>query len=98
VLALTLRDGRRKEVHSELLEDCLDLVPQVRSYFIHQKGDAIDIAVRAMPDQDLEAIRRNFLDVLVRQCADLDDSNLTFSHLAREPYTVAGKREYVLRE
>lgn len=98
VLALTLRDGRRKEVHSELLEDCLDLVPQVRSYFIYQKGDAIDIAVRAIPDQDLEAIRRDFLDVLVRQCADLDDSNLTFSHLAPEPYTVAGKRQYVLRE
>ena len=98
LLGLRLRDGRAIEVHSELLEDCLDLVPQVRSYFIHQKGDTIDIAVRAVPDNDLEKIRRDFLEIIARQRSDLDDSTLTFSHLAEEPHTVAGKRQYVVRE
>lgn len=98
VLSLTLRDGRIVDVHSELLEDCLDLVPEVRSYFIQQRGDRIDIAVRTIGDSDLQGVRRRFLDTVARQCAGLDDSRLTFSRLVREPYTVAGKRQYVLRE
>ncbi len=98
LLELTLRDGRRMEVHSELLEDCLDLVPEVRSYFIRQKGDDIEIAVRALADHDLEGTRRRFLQVIARQCGALDESRLRFSHLLREPYTTAGKRQYVVRE
>ena len=98
LLTLTLRDGRAVDVHSELLEDCLDLVPQVRSYFIHQKGDQIEIAVRTVQDHDLGPIRRRFLDVLARQCTELDESKLIVSRLTEEPYTVAGKRQYVLRE
>ncbi|MGO8917545.1 MAG: hypothetical protein ACLQJR_16690 [Stellaceae bacterium] len=98
LLKLRLRDGRTIEVHSELLEDCLDLVPEVRSYFIHQKGDMIEIAVRTIGDHDLEDLRCRFLHVLARHCADLDGSTVIFSPLAREPYTVAGKRQYVLRD
>jgi len=98
VLGLTRRDGRMTEVHSELLEDCLDLIPDVRSYFIHQKNDMIDIAVRTIGDRDLESLRRRFLAVVARQYADIDGSKLIFSPLAREPYTVAGKRQYVVRD
>ena len=97
-LELTLRDGRRVEVHSELLEDCLDLVPEVRSYLIRQKGDEIEIAVRIAGDGGLEATRRRFLDVIGRHCGELDESRLRFAPLAAEPYTVAGKRQYVVRE
>jgi phenylacetate-coenzyme A ligase PaaK-like adenylate-forming protein len=98
LLELTLRDGRAIEVHSELLEDCLDLVPEVRSYVIRQKGRDIEIAVRTMADRPLEATRRRFLDLVGHQCGELDESKLTFSRLAQEPYTVAGKRQYVIRE
>ena len=98
VLGLTRSDGRMSEVHSELLEDCLDLVPEVRSYFIHQKGDVIDISVRTIGDPDLENLRRRFLAVLARHHADVDNSNLIFSPLVQEPYTVAGKRRYVVRD
>lgn len=98
VLGLPLRDGRMIDVHSELIEDCLDLVPEVRSYFVHQKADTIDIAVRAAGATDLPAIRRRFLDVIARHNADLDDARVTFSHLKTEPMTVAGKRRYVLRD
>jgi len=97
VLGLTLRDGRTIEVHSELIEDCLDLVPEVRSYFIRQTGDRIEIAVRAAQQEDLAAIRRRFLDVIASHRADLDESRVTFSHLTEEPFTLAGKRQYVVR-
>lgn len=98
VLALTLRDGRTVEVHSELLEDCLDLVPEVRSYFIRQTGHRIEIAVRVAPHDDLAAIRRRFLGVIASHRADLDESKVTFSHLTEEPFTLAGKRQYVVCE
>jgi phenylacetate-coenzyme A ligase PaaK-like adenylate-forming protein len=98
VLGLTRRDGRMTEVHSELLEDCLDLVPEVRSYFIHQKGDMIEIAVRTSGRQSLESLRRRFLAILARHDADIDGSKLIFSPLVEEPYTVAGKRCYVVRD
>jgi phenylacetate-coenzyme A ligase PaaK-like adenylate-forming protein len=98
LLGLTLRDGRVMEVHSELLEDCLDLVPEVRSYFIRQRGDEIEIAVRTVHDHDLQVTRRRFFDIIARQCGELDESRLRFSHLTDEPYTVAGKRLYVVRE
>lgn len=98
LLELRLRDGRTMEVHSELLEDCLDLVPEVRSYFIRQTGADIEISVRTLGDHDLAATRRRFLDVIARQCDALDKSRLRFSPLIREPYTVAGKRRYVVRE
>src|SRR3974377_274336 len=55
VLELTLRDGSARAIHSELIEDCLDLVPQVRSYLIRQKGPQIEIAVRTLGNHDLEA-------------------------------------------
>jgi phenylacetate-coenzyme A ligase PaaK-like adenylate-forming protein len=98
LLALTLRDGRKLEVHSELLEDCLDLVPEVRSYLIRQTGDAIEIAVRTIGGGTLQATRRRFLDVIGRHCGALDEATLRFAPLLREPYTVAGKRQYVVRE
>jgi phenylacetate-coenzyme A ligase PaaK-like adenylate-forming protein len=98
LLQLTLRDGRTIEVHSELLEDCLDLVPEVRSYFIRQTGAEIEISVRTLDGCDLEATRRRFLEVIARQCDALDGSKLRFSPLTQEPYTVAGKRRYVVRE
>lgn len=98
LLELTLRDGNRVEVHSELLEDCLDLVPEVRSYLIRQKRSEIEIAVRTLGAPDLEATRRRFLDVLARHCGPLDEARLRFAPLAEEPYTLAGKRQYVLRE
>lgn len=98
LLGLTLADGRLVEVHSELLEDGLDLVPEISSYFIHQQGATIDIAVRTPGAADLAAIRRRFLGVIERQGLALDGSTLTFSHLAEEPYTLAGKRRYVARD
>jgi phenylacetate-CoA ligase len=97
-LQLTLRDGRKIDVHSELLEDCLDLVPEVRSYLIRQTGDAIEIAVRTAGDGSLEATRRRFLEVIEGHCGTLDEAKLRFAPLLREPYTVAGKRQYVVRE
>jgi phenylacetate-CoA ligase len=97
LLELRASDGRAMEVHSELLEDCLDLVPEVRSYFICQTGSEIDISVRTLGDQDLAATRRRFLDILARQCDAVDGSQIRFSPLLREPYTVAGKRQYVVR-
>jgi phenylacetate-CoA ligase len=98
LLALTLRDGRKVDVHSELLEDCLDLVPEVRSYLIRQTGDEIEISVRTVGDGSLEATRRRFLDVIGRQCGALDETKLRLAPLLREPYTVAGKRQYVILE
>jgi phenylacetate-CoA ligase len=98
VLALRLCDERIVETHSELLEDCLDLVSEVRSYFIHQKGEAIDIAVRVEPRAELDAVRRRFLQVVSGQLPGIDEATLTFSRLEREPRTIAGKRQYILRE
>lgn len=98
LLQLTLRDGRKRDVHSELLEDCLDLVPEVRSYLIRQTGEEIEIAVRTAGGDSLEATRRRFLDVISRQYGALDEAKLRFAPLLREPYTVAGKRQYVIRE
>jgi phenylacetate-CoA ligase len=98
LLELKRSDGRTLEVHSELLEDCLDLVPEIRSYFIRQMGGAIDISVRTLGDQALEVTRRRFLEVLARQCGTLDASRIHFSPLLREPQTPAGKRLYVVRE
>jgi phenylacetate-coenzyme A ligase PaaK-like adenylate-forming protein len=98
LIGLRLRDGRLVETHSELLEDCLDLVSEVRSYFIHQKGDAIDIAVRVEPRGELDTVRRRFLRVINQQFPEVDESKLTFSWLEREPRTIAGKRQYILRE
>ena len=88
----------RIETHSEMLEDCLDLVPEVRSYFIHQKGDAIDIAVRTEPRSELDVVRRRFLRVMTQQFPGIDEATLTFSWLELEPRTIAGKRRYILRE
>lgn len=98
LIGLRLRDGGRIETHSEMLEDCLDLVPEVRSYFIHQKGDAIDIAVRTEPRGELDAVRRRFLRVMTQQFPEFDEAALSFSWLEREPRTIAGKRRYILRE
>lgn len=98
LLGLTLREGRVMEVHSELLEDCLDLVPEVRSYFIRQRGDEIEIAVRTVNSSDLNETRRHFLRLIATHCGELDESRLNFSQLTDEPYTVAGKRLYVVRE
>lgn len=79
--------------------DGLDvLLPQVRSYFIHQKGDMIDISIQVAPGCELADIRDGFLREIMREYPDLDASKFRFSHLDRERLTIAGKRKYVLRE
>jgi len=98
VLALRLRSGRVAEVHSDLIEECLDLVPHIRSYFIHQKGETIDIAVKMASEQELAEVRSRFLREIARRFADLDAATITFSLLKDEPKTIAGKRKIVLRE
>jgi hypothetical protein len=99
VLLFTLEGGRGVEVHSEIIEDVLDsLWPRVRSYFIHQKADTIDIALRPFPGHELGAIRTEFLREIRREFPDLDESKFTFSPLDRERLTIAGKRQYVVRE
>jgi hypothetical protein len=70
----------------------------VRSYLIRQTGDEIEISVRTVGDGSLEATRRRFLDVIGRQCGALDEAKLRLAPLLREPYTVAGKRQYVILE
>ena len=98
ILQLTLRGHRRVEFHSDLIFDLLDVLSQVRSYFIHQKGDTIDIAVELLPGHDLATTRARFLRELVREFSDLDPSKITFSLLQEEHQTIAGKRQYLLRE
>jgi hypothetical protein len=67
LIGLRLRDGRIVETHSGLLEDCIDLVSEVRSYFIHRTADAIDIAARVEPRGGLDTARRRFLHVINHQ-------------------------------
>jgi len=98
VLQLTLRGHRRVEFHSDLIFDLLDVLPQVRSYFIHQKGETIDIAVELSPGHDLAHARAAFLRELTREFSDLEASRITFSLLQEERQTIAGKRQYLLRE
>lgn len=85
VRPLRLLRGRDEEIHSELIEDCLDLVPQVRSYFIHQECETVDIAVQADSEHNLDAVRGEFLSEHTRHFADLDQPVTTFSRLGTSP-------------
>jgi phenylacetate-coenzyme A ligase PaaK-like adenylate-forming protein len=98
ILHLTMRGGRVVETHSELIIDVLDVLPEVRSYLIHQRGDVIEIAVTAAPDVQLHAIASRFQREIVREFPTLDLSKIVFTPLERAPQTLAGKRQYVLRE
>jgi phenylacetate-coenzyme A ligase PaaK-like adenylate-forming protein len=99
VLQFTLKGGRTIDVHGEIVEDVLDaMLPRVRSYFIHQRGDAIDIAIQPVAGQEFGVLREDFLCEIRREFPDLDEQKFTFSALDRERMTIAGKRKYVLRE
>lgn len=98
VLSLPMKSGRMVDTHSDFFFDILQVDEGVRSFFVHQKGDRIDIAVVAPSRDDLVRIERRFFHEVAREFPDLDRSKITFSFLEREPYTIAGKRRYLLRE
>ncbi len=98
ILALPMRDGRSVETHSDFFFDILQIDEGVRSFFVHQKGDHIDIAVQAPSDDDLARIERRFFHEIGREFPELDRSKFSFSPLTEEPTTIAGKRRYLLRE
>jgi phenylacetate-coenzyme A ligase PaaK-like adenylate-forming protein len=99
VLSLTLKGGRSLEAHSEIIVDVLDsLSTLIRSYFIHQKADIIDIAIKVASGHELDTVRDGFIREIRREFPDIDETKFTFSHLDRERLTVAGKRKYVVRE
>jgi hypothetical protein len=93
-----MRDGRTVDTHSDVIFDILQVDDGVRSFFIHQKGSKIDIAIVVPSRGDLERIESRFFHEVAREFPDLDRSKIAFSYLDREPYTVAGKRQYLLRE
>jgi len=98
ILRLTLRNGKVVETHSELIIDLLDVLPEVRSYFIHQRGNMIEIAVEAAASADLNAIATRFLREIAREFPTLDESKIAFTPFKQAPQTIAGKRQYILRE
>jgi phenylacetate-CoA ligase len=98
ILTLTMRGGQRIDTHSDFFFDILQIDEGVRSFFIHQKGSKIDVAVVAPSPEDLARIERRFFHEIAREFPDLDKSTISFSFLKEEPYTIAGKRRYLLRE
>lgn len=98
VLSLTMRDGRSVDTHSDFFYDILQIDEGVRSFFIHQKGRHIDVQVVAPTRADLARIERRFFHEIAREFPDLDRATISFSFLEREPYTIAGKRQYLRRE
>jgi phenylacetate-coenzyme A ligase PaaK-like adenylate-forming protein len=98
VLALTMRNGQVIETHSDFFFDILQIDDGVLSFFVHQKGQAINVAVVAPTRDDLTRIEGRFFHEIAKEFPDLDRSLITFSYLEHEPYTVAGKRSYMLRE
>jgi phenylacetate-coenzyme A ligase PaaK-like adenylate-forming protein len=97
-LQLSLRNGQVIEAHSELIIDLLDVLPEVRSYFIHQRGVAIEISVDAAFGLDLDVISRRFIREISREFPAFDESTIAFTRLKNAPQTIAGKRQYILRE
>jgi hypothetical protein len=93
-----MKSGPMIDTHSDFFFDILQVDEGVRSFFVHQKGDRIDIAVVSPTRDDLVRIERRFFHEVAREFPDLDRSKITFSFLEREPYTIAGKRRYLLRE
>jgi phenylacetate-coenzyme A ligase PaaK-like adenylate-forming protein len=98
ILRLTLRSGEIVESHSELFIDLLDALPEVRSYFIHQKDHMIEIAVEVAPSMDLDFVTARFRAKISREFPTLDETKIRFTRLERAPQTLAGKRQYVLCE
>ncbi len=98
VLALPMRDGTAIETHSDFFFDVLQIDEAVRSFFIHQKGRAIGIGIAAAGADDLARIERRFRFEIAREFPAIDQQAFTFSGLAEEPHTIAGKRRYFLRE
>jgi phenylacetate-CoA ligase len=98
VLALPMRDGTAIDTHSDFFFDVLQIDEAVSSYFIHQKGRAIDIGIATATADDLARIERRFRAEIAREFPAIDQRGFTFSALAEEPHTVAGKRRYFLRE
>jgi phenylacetate-coenzyme A ligase PaaK-like adenylate-forming protein len=98
VITLAMRDGTTIDAHSDFIFDILQIDDGVRSFFIHQKGRKIDIAVVAPSREDLQRIERRFLHEIAREFPAIDTSTISFSFLEGEPRTIAGKRRYLLRE
>jgi phenylacetate-coenzyme A ligase PaaK-like adenylate-forming protein len=98
ILTLSMRDGRTIDAHSDFIFDILQIDDGVRSFFIHQKGRDIDIAVVAASPAELARIERRFLHEIAREFPAIDTTRISFSFLEQEPHTVAGKRLYVRRE
>jgi len=98
IMTLSMRNGQRVDTHSDFFFDILQIDDGVRSFFVHQKGDHIDIAVLAPTRDDLTRIERRFCHEIAREFPDIDLKQFSFSYLENEPYTVAGKRRYILRE
>jgi len=98
ILTLVMRGGKLVDTHSDIFFDTLSVDEGVRSFFIHQKGQKIDVAVVAPSREDLKRIEGRFFREIAREFPDFDRSTISFSFLKNEPYTVAGKRRYLLRE
>jgi phenylacetate-CoA ligase len=98
IVSLVMRDGRIVDTHSDFFFDVLQVDQAVQSFFIHQRGSRTDIAVVAPSPDDLRRVESCFFHEVAREFPDLDRSTITFSFLEREPYTIAGKRQYLLRE
>ena len=98
ILRLSMLDGKVVETHSELIIDLLDVLPEVRSYFVRQKGTTIEIAAETASGVGLDTIASRFLREIVREFPDLDRTKIAFAPLKHAPQTIAGKRQYILRE
>jgi phenylacetate-coenzyme A ligase PaaK-like adenylate-forming protein len=98
VLSLPMQDGSSIDTHSDFFFDILQIDDGVSSFFVHQKGSAIDIGISTGSPEDLRRIGGRFLHEIAREFPAIDRGKITFSMLADEPYTVAGKRRYFLRE
>ncbi len=98
VLTLPMRDGTSIDTHSDFFFDILQIDEAVSSFFVHQKGRAIDIGIATPSAADLSRIERRFLHEIAREFPAIDRAQFTFSALEEEPHTIAGKRRYFLRE
>jgi phenylacetate-coenzyme A ligase PaaK-like adenylate-forming protein len=98
VITLSMRDGKTIDAHSDFIFDILQIDDGVLSFFIHQKGRKIDIAVVAPTHEDLQRIERRLLHEIAREFPAIDTSAISFSFLEEEPRTIAGKRRYLLRD
>ena len=98
VLALPMRDGTSIDTHSDFFFDILQIDEGVSSFFIHQKGRAIDIGIATSSEDDLRRIERRFRHEIAREFPAIEHARFTFSALQEELHTIAGKRRYFRRE